>query len=58
MQVALLMLASALIVASAIGVLVWALGWGVLVVLGAGVAVFVIGSVVRDFIQDNLVSRR
>lgn len=58
MQVAALMLVSALLISSALGILVWALGWGVLLVLGAGFAAFVLLSVARDAVRDSQFSRR
>ncbi len=58
MQIAALMLVSALFISSAIGILIWALGWGVLLVLGAGFAAFVLLSVMRDYVRDSQFSRR
>ena len=43
---------SILFIASAFGILVWALGWGVLVVLGGAFVIFVVLSIARDFIVD------
>lgn len=43
---------SIVFIAAALGVLVWALGWGVLLVLGAAFVIFIVLSIARDAIQD------
>lgn len=47
------MLVSVLIVPTIIGILIWRLGWMVIVVLGAALLLFVLISMVRDGLANR-----